>query len=987
MTASKTMEKDNKEALSLKEAGNQCYKEDDSSGALENYTKAIEICEETNDEKLMATCLKNRAAVFLKDEDYESVISDCTRALEIVPNDPKTLFRRCQAYESLNQVDSAYKDAREVHRVDPKNNAIEPVLVRLHKAVSEKLTELSQTSTKVKNMFELVFDVGNDKEKREKGADNLVVLAREKSGAEMLHKEGAIERIARLMKVEQNVNIRLSLIRSIGEMCKKSQEIAKSVLKECGIPFFLDILNSSNEEVVNASSYIIQCILNTLSFNYIQLAVVEKRKKGRNMTSSERKWCNAEETRRHELMRSNGKELTSMMHVITFNTVSRTITPLARNALVELIMNNCKYDALNWAELGLKTDTYQRLMEVASEMKDFKHESSMDIDDRTKTIVGVCLNLMYEQMWDDNRRLIFSEEIDKFIREKLHDPAIESHVRAVVAITTLLKNAPELGSGQIGKDGVLQMMLSMAQSEDKVQQIVAAEALIAASAKKKDTNMIVSQGVDILKHMYKSKDDQIKVRALVGLCKLGASSGNDASLRPFADGSTTKLAEACRRILIHPGKDREMRRWAAEGLSYLTLDADVKEKLCEDEAAVKALIELAKSGNQEAAYGVVTTFVNLTNSFEKVEINPEMLELAKFAKHHIPQEHELDDPDFIDKRIWTLAEWGITSALVAFAKNDSKNIQELIARVLNAVCKFTELRGFVVQQGGSKALVGLALEGTDKGKRCAAQALSRIGITQDPSIAFPGQRSVDIIRPICQLLNPEYDGIENFEALMALGNLATLNESTRSRILKETEFINAIEQYMFEDHAMIRRASVQCWTNLCQSPLMVKRVEGKNDKVKYIVLLCSDDDDMEIVKAASGALAMLTSQSSKCCSKIFESVQWVECLLNTIANENFEIVLRGCVIVKNMISSGKDIAEKVLETQLMDCMQAHIFKAKLDEGSANPDQFLVSIRLISEEALKIAHDLGIVKTKEEADEEPESDDEIPEFPRAPAPKV
>ena len=88
----------------------------------------------------------------------------------------------------------------------------------------------------------------------------------------------------------------------------------------------------------------------------------------------------------------------------------------------------------------------------------------------------------------------------------------------------------------------------------------------------------------------------------------------------------------------------------------------------------------------------------------------------------------------------TLAEWGITSALVAFAKNDSKNIQELIARVLNAVCKFTELRGFVVQQGGSKALVGLALDGTDKGKRCAAQALSRIGITQDPSIAFPGQR-------------------------------------------------------------------------------------------------------------------------------------------------------------------------------------------------------------------------------------------------------
>ena len=138
------------------------------------------------------------------------------------------------------------------------------------------------------------------------------------------------------------------------------------------------------------------------------------------------------------------------------------------------------------------------------------------------------------------------------------------------------------------------------------------------------------------------------------------------------------------------------------------------------------------------------------------------------------------------------------------------------------------------------------------------------------SFSFCVFQSVDIIRPICQQLNPEYDGLENFEALMALGNLATLNESTRSRILKETEFINAIETYMFEDHPMIRRASVQCWTNLCLSELMVKRCEAKNDKVKYLVLLCSDDDDMEIVKAASGGLAMLTSASTKCCSKIFE---------------------------------------------------------------------------------------------------------------------
>ncbi len=34
----------------------------------------------------------------------------------------------------------------------------------------------------------------------------------------------------------------------------------------------------------------------------------------------------------------------------------------------------------------------------------------------------------------------------------------------------------------------------------------------------------------------------------------------------------------------------------------------------------------------------------------------------------------------------------------------------------------------------------MALDGTNKGMRQAAQALARIGITQDPAIAFPGQR-------------------------------------------------------------------------------------------------------------------------------------------------------------------------------------------------------------------------------------------------------
>ena len=46
----------------------------------------------------------------------------------------------------------------------------------------------------------------------------------------------------------------------------------------------------------------------------------------------------------------------------------------ARDALINMIMKNCPFDQLNWAEKMLETDSYSRLMEVASEIShpDFK---------------------------------------------------------------------------------------------------------------------------------------------------------------------------------------------------------------------------------------------------------------------------------------------------------------------------------------------------------------------------------------------------------------------------------------------------------------------------------------------------------------------------------------------------------------------------------------------------------------------------------------
>lgn len=145
----------------------------------------------------------------------------------------------------------------------------------------------------------------------------------------------------------------------------------------------------------------------------------------------------------------------------------------------------------------------------------------------------------------------------------------------------------------------------------------------------------------------------------------------------------------------------------------------------------------------------------------------------------------------------------------------------------------------------------MTLDGTPTGKTKATQSLAKIAITTNPENSFPGQRvkifsrldkksrklfvhfqMLEVVRPILQLLKSEGVALENFEALMALTNLASIGETVRfvlfcfdlffhrknlsifrKRILKEGGFMS-IEHYMYDDHPMLRRAATECICNM-----------------------------------------------------------------------------------------------------------------------------------------------------------------------------
>lgn len=297
------------------------------------------------------------------------------------------------------------------------------------------------------------------------------------------------------------------------------------------------------------------------------------------------------------------------------------------------------------------------------------------------------------------------------------------------------------------------MVIAMLSVSEGAYRAVALDVLIAALRKPKSSAGLTDRLVPTLKTVYRDDPDEgMKVRALVGLCKLASVGGTDASVRPLADGSLSKLASSCKRFLKIPvtgsSDDVERVKHAIEGLAYLTLDAEVKEELVDDNEALRAIWSFAQSHPAACLFPCAAILVNVTNSYDSIDpekCTPELIELAKFSKQHVPEQHTKDSSEFVEKRITRLVQSGVASAMRALTERaQGGGPRELLSRAYQAIVRFDYHRGVVVQQGGGKALLSLAQDGNEVGCIFAAQALAKLCITLNPQLALPGQRVCSI---------------------------------------------------------------------------------------------------------------------------------------------------------------------------------------------------------------------------------------------------
>lgn len=909
----KTKSEESQRAEKLKEEGNSHFKAGRYENALSSYLEALSVNPSAGPDT--AVYHKNLAAVYLKLEQHLEAAKQCTKAIEITPNDPKALFRRCQAFEAMERYEDAYKDAMQLLRVDPKNTAIQPVLARLNPIIQDRINQQTLTDNKVSQMFDLAFkSKEEDREKRVQAANNLIVLAREEAGAENMYNSGGVLNLIQLMD-GKDLELQITGIRALACLAQNSKKRAHGILEHVTLKKILLYIGVNDDNVSTAAANMLQNILASISD-------IEAIKAERDKYEEMRK-VPGNKLRPFPFISEKVDESVRPLIFEIFNATlpmltNKKVSAYGRDNIMEIWIKYITIrEGLGWNLIGIENGAVQAVVEVGGNIPE---HNVLPVTSNSRTHASLLLAKMYEDLYQDTQRDKFRAGVDAYFSDMFGDEIFESKIEAVMALACLLQGPFEIGNYVLGRTGVLEMILAMADSDNAMHVKYAVEALVYSTSKKDRCSGVLKQATPILKQLYQSKNDYVKVRALVGLCKLGSFGGSDASAKSLAEGSTLTLAKACRKFLKNPAKDIDLRKWAAEGLAYLSLDADVKEELVEDTEAISSMIELAKVPDKNVLYPVATVFVNLTNSYDQKDPEPEMVELAKFAKHHVPEKHEKDKEPYVSNRVKRLIKLGIVNALVALSKTESENSRELLARLFLAVADDQEHRGLIVQQGGGKALIPLALEGTKTGKYKASQALAKLAISCNPEIAFPGQRVLEVVRPVIQLLDVESTALENFEALMALTNLASVSDSVRKRVLKEKGF-SKIEHYTYEEHEQLRKAALECICNLCLCDDTLEYFKQQSDRVKYFVLLCLDEDP-GVVRACAGALAII-SYDPAICQRIIDSTdQWFEVLQTMAAHPVPEFQHRGVHILMNMMAADKDIATRLVESTMFEILMA-----------------------------------------------------------------
>ena len=258
-----SMENKLQQALLSKETGNKHFKREEYREAIECYSTGLAQCPEGHESR--AVLLKNRAACYLKLQQYSLAQSDCSQVLTIVPNDVKALYRRAVACRALGNMSDAFSDVKLLLSVDPKNKEATALAQQLTVAIKMKYDSLQSTEGMVKEMFEALLNPELPEERLANAAKNCAILSQESAGAKKLYQAGAIELLFPYLE-RGSPDVVHHILQTYAGMCVDNKTHALSVLQKFEPEKFSTlIIHASSQISCSAVLVLKQILISTLS--------------------------------------------------------------------------------------------------------------------------------------------------------------------------------------------------------------------------------------------------------------------------------------------------------------------------------------------------------------------------------------------------------------------------------------------------------------------------------------------------------------------------------------------------------------------------------------------------------------------------------------------------------------------------------------------------------------------------------------------------
>ncbi|CAO3624857.1 unnamed protein product [Cunninghamella echinulata] len=530
-----------------------------------------------------------------------------------------------------------------------------------------------------------------------------------------------------------------------------------------------------------------------------------------------------------------------------------------------------------------------------------------------------------------------------------------------------------VGASILCQEGIVEDMMDVIDFEILDVQLAIMDVLSIGSSDTSCRKLIIKHASSWLAKTAATKDekkDQLKAIAATTLTKLHGqlsmqSNNNqqqseedqlDSSLEKAMKGvnlNNDNLVDNFKKIITSQSTlHMSMVMNAIEGLAYSSMDPGVKESLANDSTFLKSLTALtiheASKQSNPLLFGIGTIFLNITMYrpvlSEQQKQMKKLRDLANAKKTTNNNSNNKNEEDVreqdkaVDQRVQKLVDDGCSMALLVLSKNNSLNIRTVAAQTyLNLVTPQTT-RGKLLQQGIVKGLLPLAViskameeekEGGAGYRVVAAQALAKLAITTNPSLAFTPEQSLDLVKPFLNLCKDESQ-LRQFEGLMALTNMASMDDHIRDKIDKE-DGMSLFENLQLSSNDMVQRAATEMVCNMTFCESVFDRYTdvnkpGAQNKIRLLMIL-SDHEDVATRKAASGALAILGNHPGACImmKNVDKGYERISKLLDH--DETIEVQHRGIEIIRCMVNHlGKEVVEHFVQLGSVDKKLVEIVK-------------------------------------------------------------